>query len=120
MVDTTQARRIAAAITGTTDDSGDGRLIFSIDGKGFAWTFMQRDSPRQKRWPNIEILAISCPLEQKELLIEAAPDIYFDDDHYRGYPAVLTRLPVIGADELAHRLSEGVAFQLSRPKRRRK
>ncbi len=81
---------------------------------------MQRDNPRQKRWPNIEVLAISCPLEQKELLIEAAPGIYFDDPHYRGYPAVLTRLPMIDEAELEHRLREGVAFQLSRPKKRKR
>ncbi len=120
MVDAVETKRIAASIPGITDESGDGRLIFSIDGKGVAWTFMQRDTPRQKRWPNIEVLAISCPLEQKDLLIEAAAGIYFDDPHYHGYPAVLTRLPAIGAEELTHRLREGIAFRSSRPKRRRK
>ncbi len=41
-----------------------------------------------------------CPFETKELLIAAAPDIFFDDDHYRGYRAVLVRLPVVAPDEL--------------------
>ncbi len=120
MVTTAEARQIATTLPGVTDNSADGRLIFSLGDKGVAWTFMQRDTARQKRWPNIEVLAISCPLDRKELLIEAAPDIYFDDPHYRGYPAVLTRLPMIDADELAHRLSEGVAFQTGRPKRRKR
>ena len=120
MVDTTETKRIATTLPGVTDNSGDGRLIFSLGDKGVAWSFMQRDTPKQKRWPNIEVLAISCTLEQKELLIEAAPGIYFDDPHYRGYPAVLTRLPMIDADELEHRLREGVAFQMSRPKKRKR
>jgi hypothetical protein len=38
------------------------------------------------------VLAVRCRPERKELLLEAAPEIYFDDDHYRGYPAVLVRL----------------------------
>lgn len=34
------------------------------------------------------------------MLIEAAPDRFFTDDHYRNYPAVLVRLARIEADEL--------------------
>ncbi|MEI9904160.1 MAG: MmcQ/YjbR family DNA-binding protein [Asticcacaulis sp.] len=120
MVDAAQARQIAAALPGAADESSAERLGFSIDGKGFAWTFMQRDTPRQKRWPNLDVLAISCPLDRKELLIEAAPGIYFDDPHYRGYPAVLTRLPAIAAEELAERLKAAIAFQLARPKKRKR
>ncbi len=119
MVTPAQAREIAAALPGVEDGSDDVRLGFGIDGKGLAWTFMQRDTPRQKRWPNLDVLAISCPLDRKELLIEAAPEIYFDDPHYRGYPAVLTRLPAIAAEELAERLEAAIAFQISRPKKRK-
>ena len=32
---------------------------------------------------------------------EAAPERFFDDDHYRGYPAVLVRLGAIDEAELA-------------------
>jgi hypothetical protein len=53
------------------------------------------------------------------MLIAAAPDIYFDDNHYRGYPAVLTRLPGIDGEELAHLLRRACEYQLSKPKRRR-
>ena len=120
MVTSADARNLLAALPDAADESGDGRLIFSIHKRGFAWTFMQRDTPKQKRWPNIEVLAISCTLEQKEFLLEAAPDIYFDDAHYRGYPAILTRLPAISEEELAHRLNEGYALQASKPKKRPK
>jgi DNA ligase D-like protein (predicted 3'-phosphoesterase) len=36
----------------------------------------------------------ALPPERKEMLLEAAPEIYFDDDHYRSFPAVLVRLDV--------------------------
>jgi hypothetical protein len=50
---------------------------------------------------------VRCPIETKEMLVAAAADRYFDDDHYRGFPAVLIRLGAIPEDELLTRLSEG-------------
>lgn len=49
-------------------------------------------------------LVLACPLEEKEMLLAAAPAIYFETDHYRGWPAVLVRIREIDADELRHRL----------------
>ncbi len=120
MVDISEVRRIAATLPGAVDESTAERLVFSVGERGFAWTFMQRDAPKKPRWPNIDILAISCTLDHKELLIEAAPEIFFDDDHYRGYPAVLTRLPVIGAAELANLLEKACALQAGKPKRKKR
>lgn len=120
MVGKSQVKQLAGAIDGAIDESSEERMVFSQDGRGFAWTFMQRDNPKQKRWPNLDVLAVSCSLEQKELLIEAAPEIYFDDPHYRGYPAVLVRLPAIDAEELAHRFRQAVAFHAAKPKRKKR
>ena len=50
---------------------------------------------------------LQCPSDQKVLLMEISPDIYFETDHYRGWPAVLVRLPVISDAELAERLVDG-------------
>jgi hypothetical protein len=52
-------------------------------------------------------LVLLCPPEQKELLMEMAPDIYFETDHYRGWPAVLIRLAAISDAELSQRLADG-------------
>ncbi len=120
MVSSTQIRTLVSAFPGAVDESDAERLVFSTGGRGFAWTFMQRDTPKQKRWPNIEVLAVSCTLDHKELLIEAAPDIFFDDAHYHGYPAVLVRLPVISEDELANLLKKAFAIQTAKPKKRPK
>lgn len=51
-----------------------------------------------------DTLVFMCPLEEKELLMEAAPEIYFETDHYKGWPAVLVRLSSIDDAELSHRV----------------
>jgi len=100
MVDAAAVRRLAGSLPQTRDGSDDRRLVFEVAGKGFAWSFNERVDPRKPRVPRLDILAVRCPFETKEMLIEAAPDRFFDDDHYRGFPAVLVRLPAIDADEL--------------------
>ena len=49
-------------------------------------------------------LSVHCPIELKAVLIEAEPDIYYDTDHFAGWPAVLVRMDVIGDEALAGRL----------------
>jgi hypothetical protein len=51
-----------------------------------------------------DILVVICPLEEKEVLMAAAPGIYFETDHYKGWPAVLVRLKEVEPEELRHRL----------------
>ncbi len=113
-----QVREVAASLPGIEDGSTAERLGFGFDGKGLAWTFMQRDTPRQKRRPNLDVLAVSCSLEDKALRLEVAPDIFFTDPHYNGYPAVLVRLPVIDAGHMADLLRQGCDYLASRPKKR--
>jgi hypothetical protein len=55
---------------------------------------------------NAETLVIHCPLEEKELLKEAAPEIYWETDHYKGWPGILIRLTAITDRELRHRLEK--------------
>jgi hypothetical protein len=101
-------RRLVAAIAGATDVSEQDRLEFQAGGKGFAWTWLVREAPRRPRVPRPDVLAVRCPIERKEMLIEAAPAIYFDDPHYQGYPAVLVRLDAIDEAELTGLLQQGI------------
>ncbi len=48
--------------------------------------------------------AIHCPLEEKLLLMESAPQIYFETDHYKGWPYILIYLEKISDEELSHRI----------------
>lgn len=108
MVSPVDVRRLAAALPGVDDMSEADRLEFQAGGKGLAWTWMVREAPRRPRVPRLEVLAVRCPIERKEMLIEAAPAIYFDEPHYHGYPAVLARLEAIDAAELSELLRQAV------------
>lgn len=61
-----------------------------------------------------DTVVIMCPLEEKQLLIEVAPEIYFETDHYRGWPSVLVRIRLIPEEELIHRLDR--AWRMQAPK----
>lgn len=56
-------------------------------------------------------IVLMCPLGEKEMLLEAAPDIFFETDHYRGWPAILVRIERIAPDELRHRLRRAYLMQ---------
>lgn len=81
---------------------------FSVRDKAFAWSFMERIGPKKPRVRRPDILAVRVSGEaEKQSLIDADPAVYFTDDHYRGYPAVLVRLPEIDVDELRELLTDG-------------
>jgi hypothetical protein len=61
-----------------------------------------------------DTLVMRCALDEKELLLEAFPELYFETDHYRGWPWVLIRLSRIGKPELAVRLER--AWRMQAPK----
>lgn len=115
MVTAADVRAIALALPEVTANAEPDRLAFSVAGKGIAWTWMERVRPKQPRRPRLDVLAVRCPIERKEMLIEAAPEIYFDEDHYRGFPAVLVRLAAIGEAEFAGLLR--VAWRIQAPRR---
>lgn len=61
-----------------------------------------------------DLLYLPCPIEAKEMLMESAPHIYFQTEHYRGWPGVLVRLDVIGDEELGIRLEDAWAYRAPR------
>lgn len=61
------------------------------------------------------IIVLPCPIEQKTLLMEISPEVYFETDHYIGHEAVLVRLDRIDDEELSLRLHD--AWHFKAPKR---
>ena len=61
------------------------------------------------------ILVVMCALEEKEMLMEAEPDLYFETDHYKGWPAMLVRLAAINDADLTQKLL--AAWRQKAPKR---
>ena len=58
-----------------------------------------------------DTVVVMCPIEEKELLMEAAPEFYFETDHYKGWPTLLVRVDAVPLDELRLRLQRAFAMQ---------
>lgn len=95
-------RRAAAGLPEVEVGSWYGTPALKVRGKGFC------------RVKDADTVVLMCAMEEKEILLSAAPDIYFETDHYKGWPAMLARIRLIADDELALRL--GRAWRLKAPK----
>ena len=89
------AAAAAAGLPGVEAGTSYGTPSLKVRGKSFL------------RVKDADTLVVMCALEDKELLMEAAPQIYFETDHYKGWPAVLVRLSQIDDTELQHRIVRG-------------
>jgi hypothetical protein len=83
-----------AGLSGIEEGTSHGALALRVQKKFFA---CMKDA---------DTLVIHCPLEEKEMLKEAAPEIYWETDHYKGWPGILIRLAAISDAELRHRLEK--------------
>lgn len=88
------------------EETGDGRAGWRVRGKLFAWQARERDGGG---------LAVRVDRDEKALILDADPDVYFTSPHYDGYPAVQIRLERIARDELHARLED--AWLIQAPKR---
>ena len=52
--------------------------------------------------------------QEKEMLLASDQAKFFTEPHYNGFPAVLVRLPVIGAGELAELIMDAWRCQAPR------
>ena len=92
-------RRIALSLPETTEDTN--RFGFSVAGKPFAWSWLERVDPKRARVPSAEVVGLRVGNEfEKESLIDMDPEVFFTEPHYDGYPAILVRLPAIDLDLL--------------------
>lgn len=105
MVDWDTVRTLARAFP-EVEESTDGRIAFSVRGKGFAWEARDRDGGG---------LAVRVDRDEKQLFLDANPDVYFTSPHYNGFPAVQIRLEEIDEGELRERLED--AWLIQAPKR---
>lgn len=53
-----------------------------------------------------ETVVLRTTFVDRDLLLQADPDVYHVTDHYRNYPYVLVRLPRISLSEFRERLEE--------------
>jgi hypothetical protein len=86
--------------------SGEDRVAYRVRGKLFAWAARERDGGG---------LAIRVEANEKQLILDSNPDVYFTSPHYDGWPGVQIRLEAIGREELRMRLED--AWLIQAPKK---
>jgi hypothetical protein len=67
------------------------------------------------RIKDADTLVVRCPVEEKHFLMEADPAVFFETDHYKGYPAFLVRLGAADDATIAGRLER--AWRMQAPKK---
>jgi hypothetical protein len=117
VADQDDVRRIALALPETTE-AGD-RFAFSVTDKGkqkgFVWAWAERLEPKKPRVPRDDVVAVRViDRFDREALLASAPDKFFTEPHYNGFPAVLVRLPRIDVDELAQLILDAWRCQAPR------
>jgi hypothetical protein len=98
-------REIVAAFP-EVEESLEGRHAWRVRGKLFAWEARERDGGG---------LAVRVDREEKQLILDGNPSVYFTSPHYRGYPGIQIRLEAIQTEELRSRLED--AWLVQAPKR---
>ena len=103
MADADTARRLAEAFPGVEEGTSYGTPSWKVRGKFFA---RLRDDDT--------VLVAKVEKGEKQLLMEAEPDVFFETPHYAGYGYVLVRLANIDEEELAEVIED--AWRLAAPK----
>lgn len=66
-----------------------------------------------------DVLMLRIDLADRDLLMDAAPDVFFTAPHYAGYPCVLVRLRTADAAQLQEVIAASWRYIAPTPARRR-
>ena len=105
MADWDAVRTIALSLPEVEEERGE-RVAFRVRGKLFAWSARERDGGG---------LGVRVEREEKQLILDSNPEVYFSSPHYEGWPGVQIRVEAIGDGELRERLED--AWLIQAPKR---
>ena len=119
MISPATVRQIALSLPEAEDRSSESALSFTVRGKQFAWSYLERVEEKRARVPRLDVLGVRCAAEEKEDLLASAPEKFFTTDHYRGFPAILVRLAAVDERELRALLTAAWRCQAPRSLARR-
>src|SRR5262245_58465444 len=95
----TRVRAAAAHLPEVEESTWYGTPALKVAGKGFA------------RLKDADTLVVLCALDEKEMLLEADPAVYYETDHYKGWPALLVRLKTISTAQRRRSLEQARRFR---------
>lgn len=105
-------RKIARTLPGAEVATAYGSPSIKVNG-----TLMACIAVNKAAEPNS--LMVRIDFDQRDAMIEEAPETYYLKDHYAPYPAVLVRLSRISEAELRDLLNASCRFVASKAKRKK-
>ncbi len=112
-----RVRRLALALDGVEEGTSYGFPALKVRGKMFACIAIDKSAEP-------DTLAVRMSFLERDLRVEAEPDVYYLKPHYVNHPCVLARLGKISDDALRELLETGWQFERSTrgraPARRRR
>jgi len=97
--------RIAMQLPGTEESISYGTPSVKVKGKILSRLRTEAEGA----------LALHCDFIDREILLQADPDVFFITDHYKNYPMILIRLDKIRADALPELVER--AWRMRAPKK---
>lgn len=102
---------LASSLPGVEEGAAYGAPALKVRGKLIA---CQPANARTRDDGRVLVL-FNVGLEERAALVEAEPELFFFNDHFRDYPAVLVRLPGVTPDRIRPYLER--SWRLRAPKR---
>lgn len=98
-----QVREIGLALPNVEDSTAYGSPALKVKGKLLACLAINKSAEPGS-------LMVRMDFEQRDGLLEEAPETYYVPDHYRNYPSVLVRLSKITPEQLRDLLGAAWRF----------
>jgi hypothetical protein len=105
-------RKIARTLPGTEEATAYGSPSIKVNGAMMACIAVNKAAE-----PNS--LVVRIDFDQRNAMIEEAPETYYLKDHYAPYPSVLVRLSQVSEAELRDLLKASWRFVTSEKKRKK-
>jgi hypothetical protein len=107
VVDWDTVRELASALPEADEEPLQSRPAFRVRGKLFVWMSPHKEATGA--------FVVRADPDEKHLLLESNPDVYFTTPHYEKWAGVLIRPERIGREELRERIED--SWLLVAPKR---
>jgi hypothetical protein len=99
-----RVRRLGAKLEGVEEGTSYGAPALKVRGKMFACIAVDKSAEP-------DTLAVRMSFLERDLRLQAEPDVYYLKPHYVNYPCVLARLGKISDDALRELLEAGWQFE---------
>lgn len=104
-----RVRKLGRQLPNVEEGTAYGSPALKVRGKMFACIPVHRSAE-----PNS--LAVRMSFVERDLRLQAEPDVYYLTPHYEGHPVVLVRLTRVGDKALKELLEVGWQFESSKAK----